>query len=109
MGAPSPAAGRQNRGFTFRADFCRCSFGVRAKWDGRASGLVPLHRHTWAPDPRHNGRANVAFCDGRVEAMSLQDLGYVVLPDGSVAATAIGAHNRWFSGDGEDRDPPPIR
>jgi len=62
-----------------------------------------------APDPRHNGRANVAFCDGRVEAMSLQDLGYVVLPDGSVAATAIGAHNRWFSGDGEDRDPPPIR
>jgi hypothetical protein len=41
--------------------------------------------------------------------MSLQDLGYVVLPDGSVAATAIGAHNRWFSGDGEDRDPPPIR
>lgn len=62
-----------------------------------------------APDPRHGGKANVAFCDGHVKAMTLQDLGYVVNPDGSVAATAPGAHNRLFSGNREDRDPPPIR
>ena len=64
--------------------------------------------HRTAPDPRHRGKANVAFCDGHVEAMSLKDMGYVVNPDGSVAATAPGAHNRLFSGTGEDLDPPPV-
>jgi prepilin-type processing-associated H-X9-DG protein len=59
------------------------------------------------PDPRHNGRANVAFCDGHVERRTLQELGYVVRSDGSVAATDPNAHNRYFSGTGEDRDPPP--
>ncbi len=62
-----------------------------------------------APDPRHNGRANVAFCDGHVEALTLRDLGYAVNPDGSVAASAPGAHNRLFSGNREDRDPPSAR
>ena len=62
-----------------------------------------------APDPRHMGKANVAFCDGHVERMSLQDLGYVVRPDGSVAANGGTSHNRLFSGTGEDRDPPSVR
>ena len=62
-----------------------------------------------APDPRHRGRTNVAFCDGRVETMTLQALGYVQNADGSIAAFAPGAHNRLFSGNGEDRDPPSIR
>ena len=61
-----------------------------------------------APDPRHNNRANVAYCDGHVERRTLQELGYVVRGDGSVTASDPNAHNRYFSGSGEDRDPPPI-
>jgi prepilin-type processing-associated H-X9-DG protein len=60
-----------------------------------------------APDPRHKHRANVAFCDGHVDALSLTDLGYVVNDDGSVAAMAPGAVNNLFSGTGQDDDPPP--
>jgi prepilin-type processing-associated H-X9-DG protein/prepilin-type N-terminal cleavage/methylation domain-containing protein len=62
-----------------------------------------------APDPRHNGKANVAFCDGHVELLALQDLGYVVNANGSVAATDPRAHNRRFSGRGADDDPPPVQ
>ena len=61
------------------------------------------------PDPRHGGKVNVAFCDGHVEAMTLQQLGYVVRADGSIAATDPAAHNKLFSGRGEDKDPPPVR
>lgn len=61
-----------------------------------------------APDPRHRRRANVAFCDGRVEAKSLPELGYVVLGDGSVTALDKTASNALFSGTGRDDDPPPV-
>ncbi len=67
---------------------------------------TPEHRS--APDPRHRGKANVAFCDGHVEAMTLKDMGYVVNADGSVAANGPGTHNRLFSGSGEDADPPSV-
>jgi prepilin-type processing-associated H-X9-DG protein len=60
-----------------------------------------------APDPRHADKANVAFCDGHVESMSLEDLGYVVNADGSVAAMGPGTTNKYFSGSGRDDDPPP--
>jgi prepilin-type N-terminal cleavage/methylation domain-containing protein/prepilin-type processing-associated H-X9-DG protein len=59
-----------------------------------------------APDPRHNGKANVAFCDGRVELLSLQELGYVVSADESVG---INGDNKRFSGTGRDDDPPSAR
>lgn len=62
-----------------------------------------------APDPRHNRRANFAFCDGHVERLALEDVGYVVNPDGSVAAEGGGAHNRSFSGTAQDEDPPPVQ
>jgi prepilin-type processing-associated H-X9-DG protein/prepilin-type N-terminal cleavage/methylation domain-containing protein len=62
-----------------------------------------------APDPRHNKKANVAFCDGHVQSMTLQDLGYIVNPDGSIPVADPAAHNRLFSGNGEDRDPPSIQ
>ncbi len=62
-----------------------------------------------AADARHGGRANVAFCDGHVQAMTLEELGYVVNGDGSVAASGSGAHNRLFSGNGTDCDPPGIK
>ena len=62
-----------------------------------------------APDARHQNRANVLFCDGHVEALSLKDLGYVVRANGSVAAIDPAAHNRKFSGNGTDADPPAIQ
>jgi len=64
--------------------------------------------HRSAPDARHNGRANVSFCDGHVEALSPVQLGYEENGDGSVAARGGTTHNRRFSGTGEDSDPPPI-
>ena len=62
-----------------------------------------------APDPRHRGRANVAFCDGHVERMTLEEMGYSVAADGVVKANGGGAHNKLFSGTGEDRDPPKVQ
>jgi len=66
----------------------------------------PQHRS--APDVRHLQKANVVFCDGHVEAKTLESLGYMVNPDGSVAADGIGTHNSFFSGTTRDDDPPPI-
>jgi prepilin-type processing-associated H-X9-DG protein len=60
-----------------------------------------------APDPRHSKKANVVFCDSHVEALALADLGYVVADDGTVAAMGPGTTNRFFSGTGQDDNPPP--
>lgn len=67
----------------------------------------PEHRS--APDPRHHGRFNVSFIDGSVQRMNHADLGYEARPDGSIAASGGIAHNRLFSGDGQDHDPPSVR
>ena len=61
------------------------------------------------PDPRHSGRVNVAFCDGHVETLTPQELGYVVRPDGSISAGGPGTHNTLFSGKARDLDPPSVR
>jgi prepilin-type processing-associated H-X9-DG protein/prepilin-type N-terminal cleavage/methylation domain-containing protein len=61
-----------------------------------------------AADPRHMNAANVVYCDGHVERLSLRDLGYLPNDDGSVAASGAGAHNRLFSGTGGDDDPPSV-
>ena len=58
------------------------------------------------PDPRHGKKVNVAFCDGHVETLTVEEMGYVQRPDGSIAANGAGTHNRLFSGNGEDKDPP---
>lgn len=71
------------------------------------SNRAPQHRS--APDARHGNRANVAYCDGHVERLTLQDLGYVVNSDGSVAASGGSAHNRFFSGTTRDDDPPALK
>lgn len=60
------------------------------------------------PDPRHGNRVNVVFCDGHAETMALQDLGYVVRPDGQILASDPQATNKLFSGSGTDADPPSI-
>ena len=62
-----------------------------------------------AVDPRHVGRANVAFCDGHTEIRLPDELGYRTLPDGSyVDLQQVDdlPTNRLFSGSGQD-DPPP--
>jgi prepilin-type N-terminal cleavage/methylation domain-containing protein/prepilin-type processing-associated H-X9-DG protein len=66
-----------------------------------------------APEERHSRKANVAFCDGHVQAMTLGELGYAVNDDGVVLDTGTGqngvtAHNRLFDGRGDDRNPPSI-
>src|SRR2546423_9786331 len=63
----------------------------------------PQHRNAndrAGPDPRHQGKSNVLFCDGHVELMTPQDMGYVVNDDGSMAMSATGATNALFSGSG---------
>ena len=61
-----------------------------------------------APDPRHNKKANIAYCDGHVEAQAVDELGYVVNEeDKFYEPFPIGAQNKMFSGTGRDDDPPP--
>jgi len=60
------------------------------------------------PDARHQGKCNVVFCDGHVSLMTPQEMGYVVLPDGSMPINGPGATNNMFSGRGTDIDPPSI-
>lgn len=62
--------------------------------------------HRSGPDPRHFKRANAAFCDGHIEALAPEDMGYVGRSDGSYT---IDGNNRMFSGTGMDTDPPPVR
>jgi prepilin-type processing-associated H-X9-DG protein/prepilin-type N-terminal cleavage/methylation domain-containing protein len=62
-----------------------------------------------APDPRHMRKANVAFCDGHVQLMTLQEMGYFVDADESIPPVGTGATNRLFSGTAQDDDPPSIR
>ncbi|MEL6394528.1 MAG: prepilin-type N-terminal cleavage/methylation domain-containing protein [Planctomycetota bacterium] len=68
--------------------------------------------HRSAPDARHQGKALVAFCDGRVAMKTLEELGYGVRGDGSVVAgfeSDAGSYpitNRLFSGTGFDDDTP---
>jgi len=61
------------------------------------------------PDPRHNGKMNIAWCDGRVTLEQPGDVGYVMAPDGSFVVSGKGADNRYFSGTGRDEDPPPVK
>ncbi len=64
----------------------------------------PEHRS--APHARHRQRTNAAFCDGHVETLTLEELGYIVNADGSVAADAPEATNAQFSANNRDEDPP---
>lgn len=58
------------------------------------------------PHARHARRANVAFADGRVQAMRLSTMGYSLTDDGRVRDSGNSSTNRLFSGTGTDADPP---
>ena len=62
-----------------------------------------------APDPRHHGKANVAFCDGHVETSALEDLGYHVRVTGRIDVDDFRCRNNKFSGTGRDDDPPSVQ
>lgn len=78
-------------GMTMRSDFA----------DAQNRG--PANRS--GPDARHKKKLNAAFCDGHVELLAPQDLGYKVNLDGSMG---IDGNNRLFSGTGENIEPPPV-
>jgi hypothetical protein len=59
-----------------------------------------------AVDPCMNGRAIVAWLDGAVNAKTPEDLGYRRDAEGKYLDSGDGATNRYFSGTGEDDDPP---
>jgi prepilin-type N-terminal cleavage/methylation domain-containing protein/prepilin-type processing-associated H-X9-DG protein len=64
-----------------------------------------------AVDPRHRGSTNVVFCDGHGQTMTLQELGYRLLPDGvfvDLEPVDDPPNNRFFSGSGCDDDPPDL-
>lgn len=78
-------------GMTMRSDFAD------------AQNRAPANRS--GPDARHKKKLNAAFCDGHVELLAPQDLGYKVNLDGSMG---IDGNNRLFSGTGENIEPPPV-
>lgn len=63
-------------------------------------------------DPRHNNKANVAYCDGHVESQTPKSLGYRLDETGAFVDLNIDPMdpptNRWFSGRGRDIDPPDL-
>jgi prepilin-type processing-associated H-X9-DG protein len=67
---------------------------------------APEHRS--GPDARHDDRASALFADGHIERLSAKALSYAVNSDDSIAVNGKAAHNRRFSGVGEDLDPPSI-
>lgn len=62
-----------------------------------------------AVDPRHGGRANVAFCDGHGGLFKPEELGYRRLTDGKFVdleqLPADPPTNAMFSGSGTDKNP----
>ncbi len=67
------------------------------------SSRAPASRS--APYAVHSKLANIAFLDGHVDALSLEEQGYVLKSDGAVD---VNGNNRMFSGTGNDDDPPAI-
>lgn len=64
-----------------------------------------------AVDPCMNGKAIVAFLDGSVGAKTPEELGYRMDKNGKYLDNGIGSNrptNRFFSGTGEDKDPPKL-
>ncbi len=98
---------------------------------GTANGDSKIGNHAWALDPPrlvagssdycndssrnaasrsapyavHSKLANIAFLDGHADALSLEELGYVIKTDGAVD---VNGNNKMFSGTGNDDDPPAI-
>lgn len=73
----------------------------------RGSGDAGSPRTT--VDPRHRNNVNAVFCDGHGGSMSLKSLGYRTLDDGTfvdLQTVPEPPTNKFFSGTGQDDDPP---
>jgi prepilin-type N-terminal cleavage/methylation domain-containing protein/prepilin-type processing-associated H-X9-DG protein len=66
--------------------------------------MADLPDYRSAADTRHSGRASTLWVDGHASPQTLQRLGYLVNPDGSIAeaTTGSGADNTQWSGNGTD-------
>jgi prepilin-type N-terminal cleavage/methylation domain-containing protein/prepilin-type processing-associated H-X9-DG protein len=53
-------------------------------------------------EPRHEGAANVSFCDGHARTMELEDVGYHVDEEGNPIANGPHADNSKWTGTGSD-------
>ncbi len=60
------------------------------------------------PDARHGEAANFSFIDAHVETRRPEQMGYAIAGDGRIAFDGGDTHNRYFSGDVSDKDPPSI-
>jgi len=67
--------------------------------DPVAGEMADLPDYRSAADPRHRGQADVLWLDGHAGLSSLEQLGYKVNPDGSIALD--GDNTKW-SGNGKD-------
>jgi prepilin-type N-terminal cleavage/methylation domain-containing protein/prepilin-type processing-associated H-X9-DG protein len=101
----------------------------RKPYNNNGTGFDELGNHGWCLDPprltpnadrgtgdpgsprtaihdRHLERTNVVYCDGHAETNTAKVLGYRTASDGAFLDTGSEAHNRLFSGTGNDDDPP---
>jgi prepilin-type N-terminal cleavage/methylation domain-containing protein/prepilin-type processing-associated H-X9-DG protein len=110
--AAYPTAGRmpyENNG-TNEAALGNESFSIDPPRLNPAGDMASAPRRNGA-HARHMGRVNVLFADTHAGTMTLSDLGYVTLADGSYETFGSGPvrpHNRFFGGTGHDLDAPPL-
>jgi prepilin-type N-terminal cleavage/methylation domain-containing protein/prepilin-type processing-associated H-X9-DG protein len=67
--------------------------------DPAAGEMADLPDHRSAADPRHREQTNVLWLDGHAGLSQLEQLGYKMNPDGSVA---LDGENTQWSGNGKD-------
>jgi len=67
--------------------------------EGEMAGFDDSPQTRSAVDPRHSGRGNVLWLDGHAVACTLEQLGYRLAEDGSIA---LEGENQLWSGNGAD-------
>ncbi len=127
---------RSFSGTVLAADCLGTAAGVpirdRRPYENDGTGYNQLGNHGWVLDPprlteasdrgtgdadsprtaaaaRHLGKTNVIYCDGHAEHVTVEKLGYRIRSDGSFADSDTHPDqptNRWFSGTGQNIDPP---
>ncbi|MEE8169667.1 MAG: type II secretion system protein [Phycisphaerae bacterium] len=63
--------------------------------NGEMAGFTSSPQARSAADPRHLGRASTLFVDGHTESLTLEQMGYELLPDGTIG---LDGNNTMWSG-----------
>ncbi|OHB76743.1 MAG: hypothetical protein A2Z25_02485 [Planctomycetes bacterium RBG_16_55_9] len=75
----------------------------KGAWEFGFTDIGPVIEQQHSPaEARHGGKTNVSFVDGHAQHISLEDLGYVLDPDGNVIADDPGGSNCLWSGTGRN-------